>query len=372
MRTDDLIIEKGSAYVYYAFDVGASIELDKAERILSAERKKAPSQEKKRQSKYFEYTPPPIRWFEETPVAAIGANFQNLPVAEMLLFDFGSVSVRFEIPINGPISRIIDLSVELYENARLQEAARLLVSKLIDKIRAVIEKPDLAPKVEDYCIFHFSKISPALSIDSLLENHVTSLACVLRAETGAPSDREAQEILSDRISYGSNDVTLMSWHGAVIYGENAEDIYAVLEFANMVLLELSYLDSILDRSLDGFYEFITKHRGGYLSVLRTKQPLMERISQLQIESAILFERITNALKLMGDDFQAKVFRLASKKMGLPSWDASITRKLQTIESVYKKMSDSEGGRRMEVLEVIIILLFLISIAQSSHIFDRWF
>ena len=366
--TEELVIEKGSAYVYYAFDVGASIELDKAEWILAAEKKKAPSQEKKRQSKYFEYTPPPIRWREEIPVTPIGSRFQNLSTAEMLLFDFGSVSVRFEIPINGPISNIIDLSVELYENAKLQEAARILVAKLIDRIRAVIDKPKLAPRTEDYCIFHFSKITPELSIDNLLENYVNPLACVLRAETSAPSDREAQEILSDRISYGSNDVTLMSWHGAVIYGENAEDIYAVLEFANLVLMELSYLDTNLDQSLDEFYDFFTKYRGkGILSGFKSKRPMMQGISQLQIESAILFERITNALKLMGDDFQAKVFRLASKKMGLNSWDASISRKLQTIESIYKKISDAEGGRRMEVLEVIIILLFLISIFQSSHI-----
>src|SRR6185312_1478803 len=104
-------------------------------------------------------------------------------------------------------------------------------------------------------------------------------------------------------------------------------------FANLVLLELSYLDGILDRSLDEFYEFFAERRRSRLFGVKSKHPLMRRISQLQIESAILFERITNALKLMGDDFQAKVFRLASKKMGLASWDVSISRKLDTIESI---------------------------------------
>ncbi len=64
---------------------------------------------------------------------------------------------------------------------------------------------------------------------------------------------------------------------------------------------------------------------------------------------------------MGDDFQARVFQLATKKMGLASWDASISRKLQTIESIYDKISDSEGARRMEVLEIIIIVLITLSI-----------
>jgi hypothetical protein len=365
---EELMIEKGSAYVYYAFDVGSSIELDKAELLLAAEKKKAPSQEKKRQSKYFEFTPPPIRWREETASYTVGPRFESLPCAEMLLFDFGCVSVCFEIPLAGPISEIIALSVDLYDNFRLQEAAQNLVTKLIGKINSVIDKPELASRFEDYCIFHFSKIDPRLSIKSLLERHITPMACILRAETSVPSDREAQEILTDRISYGSNDVTLMSWYGAVIYGENAEDIYAVLEFANLLLLELSFLDGNLDRSLDSYYDFFTEHRRSrYLFGARSKRPLMRSISQLQIESAILFERITNALKLMGDDFQAKVFRLATKKMGLSSWDASISRKLQTIESIYQKISDAEGARRMEVLEIIVILLILVEIFLSSHV-----
>jgi hypothetical protein len=63
---------------------------------------------------------------------------------------------------------------------------------------------------------------------------------------------------------------------------------------------------------------------------------------------------------MGDDFQARVFQLATRKMGLALWDASITRKLQTLESIDSKISDSEGARRMELLEIVIIILITIS------------
>lgn len=365
---NELVIDKGSAYIYYAFDIGLSIDLPKADLLLEGDKKKALAQDKKRQAKYFEYTPSPIRWVDEGPIATVGPGFQTLSKAEMLLFDFGCVSVRFEVPIHGPISKIINLSVDLYENARLQEAAKSLVAKLLIKIESTVEKANIAARVEDYCIFHFSKITPELSIADLLDKHIKPIAAILRAEDGAAPDREVQEILSDRISYGSNDVTLMSWHGSVIYGENAEDIYAVLEFTNLVLLELSYLDSGLDRSLDEFYDYFTKRRRALgANGFWAKKGLMRKISQLQIESAILFERITNALKLMGDDFQAKVFRLATKKMGLSSWDASISRKLETIESIYEKISDAEGSRRMEVLEVVIIILIVISIFVGSHV-----
>lgn len=362
MNQNDLIIQSGSAYVYYAFDVGSSIDLDKAERLLAT--RKTQSGDRKRPGKYFEYTPPPVRWTEECPVQKVGEHFATQTTVEILLFDFGCVSIRFNIPIEGPIARVIELSADLYENAKLQEAAKVLVNELIQKLGTVIDKPEIATKIEDYCIFNVSRLDPAITVPELLQKHFSNLTCILRADVGAPSDREAQEILNDRISYGSNDLTLLSWHAAVILGEDTEDVHAVLEFANILLLELSYLDSRLDRSLDSFYEFFNLYSANRFKFGRSKQALMRRISEQQIESAVLFERITNGLKLMGDAFQAQIFRVATKKMGLNSWDASILRKLETIESIYQKVSDAENTRRMELLEIVIIVLFLISIATS--------
>jgi uncharacterized Rmd1/YagE family protein len=49
---------------------------------------------------------------------------------------------------------------------------------------------------------------------------------------------------------------------------------------------------------------------------------------------------------------------------LEEWDASILRKLQTLESIYGKMSDRASTRRMEVMEWIIIILIALSIGVS--------
>ena len=74
--------------------------------------------------------------------------------------------------------------------------------------------------------------------------------------------------------------------------------------------------------------------------------------------------MTNTLKLLGDQYLARVYRLASQRFHLEAWDASILRKLQTLENIYGKMSDRAGTRRMEVLEWIIIALIALSIAVS--------
>jgi uncharacterized Rmd1/YagE family protein len=81
----------------------------------------------------------------------------------------------------------------------------------------------------------------------------------------------------------------------------------------------------------------------------------------QTDSAVLFEGVTNALKLVGDQYLARLYRLASRRMRLPDWYESITRKLGTVESIYEKLSDQASALRLEALEWIIIVLIAASI-----------
>jgi len=72
--------------------------------------------------------------------------------------------------------------------------------------------------------------------------------------------------------------------------------------------------------------------------------------------------VNNTLKLLGDQYLARVYRLVNKRFHLDEWDASIIRKLQTLESIYEKISDQATDRRMEVLEWVIIILIAVSVA----------
>ena len=72
--------------------------------------------------------------------------------------------------------------------------------------------------------------------------------------------------------------------------------------------------------------------------------------------------MNNTLKLLGDQYLARVYRLVNKRFHLEDWDASILRKLQTLESIYEKISDQAVNRRMEILEWVIIILIAAEIA----------
>jgi uncharacterized Rmd1/YagE family protein len=74
--------------------------------------------------------------------------------------------------------------------------------------------------------------------------------------------------------------------------------------------------------------------------------------------------VTNALKLLGDQYLARVYRASSQRYRLNEWNATLLRKLETIETIYDKVQDESNGLRMEVLEWIIVLLIAFEIALS--------
>ena len=86
-----------------------------------------------------------------------------------------------------------------------------------------------------------------------------------------------------------------------------------------------------------------------------------RVAELQVDNAILFEGVNNTLKLLGDQYLARVSRLINRRFHLDEWDSSIIRKLQTLESIYEKIADQASTRRLEILEWVIILLIAFSI-----------
>ncbi|MDB4973747.1 MAG: uncharacterized protein JWN48_2088, partial [Myxococcaceae bacterium] len=81
---------------------------------------------------------------------------------------------------------------------------------------------------------------------------------------------------------------------------------------------------------------------------------------LQADAAVLFEGVDNALKLLGDQYLARLYRIASERFHLPQWDTAIERKLKLLDGIYEKMSSRAATKRFEMLEVVIIVLIAVS------------
>jgi hypothetical protein len=356
----DLSIHKGTCYVLFAYDVARAIDLDQAERYVVAMKQREVLKHGRRAPKYFEYQPPPLRITQDVAPLAIG-DYRSGASVDLVLYDFGAVSVAYAIPLKGPWSGLLTLSNDLYEATSLLDESRRHVERLLAVIGSAVSKPYIANFVEDYVIYHVEAFTVRQDIDDLCTRHAQDIAQILRAETQPLSPQEVTDALAYRISFGIDDVTIVDWNAGLLVDREGDDVRTVLEFANVELLELRYLDRGLDEALDRSYQALTLPQRNSRLRLGGFGADRHHVARMQVDSAVLFEGVNNALKLLGDQYLSRVYRLVSQRFHLAEWDAGILRKLQTLESIYEKMSDQATTRRMEVLEWIIIILIAISI-----------
>jgi hypothetical protein len=345
----------------FAYDAGLTIDLDSALRLLSVrpdETSRETIKRSRRTPEYFDYRPAPLRVVQHSEPITLGKLSTRASV-ECTIFDFGAISVEYTIPFEGGLELLLDLSDALYENEALLADSRWRVERLLHTIGSAVREPHLSQVVEDYAVFHVHvcDVPPA----ELLPRHAPMLARILRAERDVLSQQEVDEALSTRVSYSERDLAILDWNAAIVIDDDAADTLAVLEFVNIELLEMRLLDDRLDTSLEEAYRIVESRRGlgGVLALAGGGK--LRHISALQMDAAMLFEGVNNALKLVGDQYLARLYKLASGRLHLSDWDASILRKLATLESIYGKLLDRRTTRRMEVLEAIIILLFVVSI-----------
>ena len=347
------VVEQGVCYALFAYDAGLGIDLDHAARRIKTLTQRATIRHKHRAPTYFDYRPAPLRVTQEGEALAVGS-FSTAPSVDAVLYDFGALSVTYQIPLQGPLARLMTLSEELYESDALRAHSRRWVEGLLAAIAPAVTRARLADFVETYVIFAIDGFSPPCPPAALYTTHAQEVAQILRTERTVLSAQEVSDALAQRISFGADDVAIIDWDVALIADRDADDVRAVLEFANVELLEMRFLDQQLDDALDESYE--TLSRGRYSVWPGASRAILRRVGQLQVDNAVLFEGVNNALKLLGDQYLARVYRLVSERFHLAEWDASILRKLQTLESIYQKLSDQAANRRIEVLEWIIIVL----------------
>jgi hypothetical protein len=356
----DPVIKDGVAFVLFAYDVGLSIGLDLAEKRVKSMTERTPIKHQRRAPKYFDFQPIPLRVTQVSSPHRIGG-LHTSPAVETVLYDFGAVCVTYQIPLSGPFSDLLKLSEALYDNELLLADSRRLVEELLAGISSAVVKPQISSFYEDYVIFQVRELDSPDAHRRLAQENKVLLAQVLRADADMRSDQEVQDALICAISYGAEDLTLVDWVSALVFAKAADDTRAVLEFGQVQLLELRHLDHQLDAAMDRCYEALTRSTQKRVTFPAAGDDEMRAIGQLQVESAVLFEGVNNALKLLGDQYLARLYEQIAKRYHLDAWDESILRKLRTLESIYAKIEDAQSSARLEFLEWIVIVLIALEL-----------
>jgi len=353
-------IQKGSCFVLFAYDAARSIKIEEAERRVHEATQRQTIPHKRRAPSYFEYEPRPLRVNQEIEPLNIGGVSTRESV-DITVYDFGAVAVGYTLPVSGAFSGLLRLAEELYDNELLLSDSRLRVEQLLKVLGDAATQASLAPVVEDYLVFHIESFTQPFDAACFCADNSLRIAQILRAERQMLSEQEVDDALAARISFGTEDFTVVDWNAALLIDREGEDVRAVLDFANVELLEMRYLDRRLDHALDQAYDTLSRSFLNLPGIFGYHGAALRRVGELQIDNALLFEGVNNTLKLLGDQYLARVYRLVNRRFHLDEWDASILRKLQTLESIYEKISDQATNRRMEILEWVIIVLIAASI-----------
>ncbi|MFN0007440.1 MAG: hypothetical protein ACKVXR_05985 [Planctomycetota bacterium] len=357
-------VEKGLVHVVSAFDVGHSIDLERCKAQVAELTEMGRIRHKGHAPTYFQFDPLPLRMTREIEPLEIAARSTSSSV-DLTVYDFGGVTVSHTIPFSGTFEEMIELSRALATTDVFLRDARQHVAHLVAVIEPAVDRAGMAEPTEDYVIFLIEEARGLERLEDLWTRHAPSTARLLRSEADALSEQEVADAMATRVSFGTEDVAIVDWSAALLVDREPDDVRSILEFANLQLLEMRYLDSALDQALDRSYEAVSApQRWSPFGRSAGSRLELAKIGRLEVDGAILFEQVGNALKLVGDQYLARVYRATSQRFRLAEWNAGILRKLETIESIYRKLRDRSSAARAEALEWIIIALIAVEIVFS--------
>jgi hypothetical protein len=346
----------GSVLVLIQFDVCEEIRLDQLREILGA--RTVDASFKHLAPGYVRYQRPPVEEVLEPLVLESGERLQG----DIKYFDYGVVSVIFELPFSGDWEKLVQLSSQWVWDTNFESLAARIVKQKLERAAPALVKPYASEWLkEDYFIFHLREVAGTPSAADLLAAQGVAIAQVVRGESQPLSDGERQEILQARTSYYPHDLAVIGWNAAFIYDSavGAETAIQLLQYANSQLLEFRHYDELLTKQLEGVYDFMDRGRGLW-SRWRTARAA-SKLHTVLLDVSELTERADNAIKFLSDMFSARLYKLAAQKVGVPDYKDLVQQKLKTAEELYRFMVDEFNQSRAFVLELMVVIILIIEL-----------
>ncbi len=359
---DPAAVLTGTLHIQIAFDWGDEVDLAHAQRLVPGEVHKL--LRRRRTPPSITYKPSPL-WF---PLDEVRLDLPEMgPVratAEATLFDFAAVSVGLRVPFRMPAARLTQLAGYLADSDPALQAARSMLEPLYRKMLPAIQHPVWSDLSEEYFVFQLVPGPPLPETGVLLGPRAGWLASLVRMETGTLSEGEIAEATRLHLSYSPSDLFVADWAAAVLIDSDCEETLQTIEFINLQLLEFRHLDEQLDARLAIAYKLIRPLARSWLPLWQTHTRQLRSLGEVKVEANSMLERPGNVLKLVGDQYLARVYSILAKRFHLEEWEQSIRQSLEVVEGVYAVISDQAATYRTELLEVIIILLIVFEIAMA--------
>ncbi len=378
------IVSRGRIICYRMFDIGDELVLAEAEELLLRAQVARAS---------MVLRPPPVRKTGALHVAAVPLHvdvgtrrivFPDIAHSVLAhlsvnLFDYGKISVVFEIPIRQgtPLDELRPLCQELYESTIVTEMAREERDTYAERVSPALryhtgEADDPSShaaaqaarqRMESFTIIFIEELENRPVAKDVLA--WASLAKLVIGESSERSlgEKQIRDTMQHADGYLDNDLVVIDWNSAFVLEPSASrDIPEILEFARSMLLQLLVYDDQLDVELRQIYQEFSKRRSGVVSIFNQRyRKLAHDVSARLIEVTEFNERIENSFKIIGDYYLARIYRTAVSRFGIPVVRESVARKHQLVGKVYDMLKAEVELLRGQALELTIVLLIIVEV-----------
>ncbi len=174
-------IKNGYLVLYYCFDLGNEILLDKIEKILGKKPVELQLTCRRLTPEYLQYRVPPLQI--KLGFKTIKLKDEQIKVeVDSKIYDFGVVSIRFWVPLQGGIIDLRKTSVKFVENKELESEARKEMEKIKAELKEAIIQPLNKEFLETYAVFQIVEFDKETTMKKLLKEHSMSIASALIGE----------------------------------------------------------------------------------------------------------------------------------------------------------------------------------------------
>lgn len=354
-----LVFRKASIFCYRIFDIADEIGLEKAQTVLSADARRL--RLSREGSQYLELPNPPL---------AVELGKRNLGLrsgpcvvdAVARVFDHGAASIILRVPVppGSEIEPLIALADQLYDSQAVDKLSLELLEALRRVLAPAIQGTHLWDQSESYTVIFVERIDGDPTANQIEDRVELARLLLGEVENQPLSEYERKEVTQHRFSYREADLVIVDWNSAFVYEPSGSlDIPDILEICNAQLLEFRFYDDILDTNIRRIYAEVERKRRRWYSIFRSPYNLLaRRVLAIMLEMTEFVERVENSLKIIGDFYLAKVYEASLRRLRIPAWQASVTRKQRMLAEVYQLLKGDVDINRSLTLEFTIVILIV--------------
>lgn len=356
----------GHVVYLYAYDVAYEIQLDHLRTVFAERTKNHEPIFDKTDHRSFPFYKP--LYIQQSPLIVPSIEGQVRIYPEVKIFSFGVISIAIQLEFKArSLKEILKYhTLKLDGGNTIDDVASEVCEQMLSRVSPYLVKANSnIGNPETYTIFWLDDIDPGpATVQEWLSIHRREVAGLLTEESNFDklSEDEIVETNRHNYSYTTDDLLVIDWNSALIIDPNGkpDELLYIIEVANVQLKELRLYDQFLEAFLDRAYDDIEAY-SRKPPLLKGPSRILKKLRSMRIDLTKISEELTNIMKFFADWHLARIYMACKDRFHFKEWEDSLEGMLRTLDNLYNLVLTDINNRRLILLEIGIILLFIIDL-----------